>query len=259
MVRTGTFTHADFHRIFAHHRQNLIRHQSIVKHRIRSLYRLQSMYGQQARIARPCTHQNHFASKRRFPIQLRYQFAFCRLDIVLSRKNTETAVEQLFPKITASFDMMNRLFNLFAPFTCNTRHRARMQRNQCFNNLPPFPCQYRRSPSAGYGYLQRPPIHHGRHNKRTQIRRIHRIAQFRPSFRHFKNTAVKHAIIRRRNNEIHLVQHGFFKQAAQPNYFPFSHPLLKLRIQSFRNNAYARSGRQQAFRLAFGNLTRTCQ
>lgn len=155
--------------------------------------------------------------------------------------------------------MMNSLFNLFAPFTGNTRHRARMQRNQCFNNLPPFTRQYRRSTAAGYGYLQWPPIHHGRHDKRTQVRRIHRIAQFHPSFRRFKNTAVKHAIIRRRNNEIHLVQHGFFKQATQPNYFPFSRPLLKLRIQSFRNNTHARSGRQQAFRLTLGNLTRTCQ
>ena len=167
MVRTGAFAHADFHRIFAHHRQNFIRHQSIVKHRIRSLYRLQSMYGQQARIARPCAHQNHFAAKRRFSIQLRYQFALCRFDIVLSRKNTETAVEQLFPKITAAFDMMNSLFNLFSPFSGNTRHCARMQRNQCLNNLPPFTRQYRRSTAAGYGYLQRPPIHHGRHDKRT--------------------------------------------------------------------------------------------
>ena len=155
--------------------------------------------------------------------------------------------------------MMNSLFNLFAPFTCNTRHCARMQRNQCFNNLPPFPRQYRRSTAAGYGDLQRPSIHHGRHDKRTQIRRIHRIAQFCLSLRCFKNTAVKPIIIRRRNNEIYLVQHGFFKQAAQPNYFPFVRPLLKLRIQSFRNNAHARSGRQQTFRLALGNLARTCQ
>ena len=180
MVRTGAFTHADFHRIFAYHRQNFIRHQSIVKHGIRSLNRL--------------------------------------------------------------------------PFAGNTRHRARMQRNQCLNNLPPFTRQYRRSTAAGYGDLQRSPIHHGRYDKRTQVRRIHRITQFCPSFRRFKNTVVKHVVIRRRNNKIHLVQHGFFKQAAQPNYFPFSRPLLKLRIQSFRNNAYARSGRQQAFRLAFGNL-----
>ena len=37
-------------------------------------------------------------------------------------------------------------------------------------------CQDRRSTTTGYGYLQRPSIHYGRHDKRTQIRRIYRIA-----------------------------------------------------------------------------------
>ena len=155
--------------------------------------------------------------------------------------------------------MMNSLFNLFAPFTGNTRHRARMQRNQCFT-LPPFTRQYRRSTAAGYGYLQWPPIHHGRHDKRTQVRRIHRIAQFHPSFRRFKTRRLNMPLSVAAITKYTSSSMASSKQATQPNLFSLQPPIAETADSKFPQQYAMRApadNRLSALRSV--TFTRTCQ
>ena len=127
---------------------------------------------------------------------------------------TEAAVEQIFPKTPPLFRAVNGCFDAVAPAAGGLRHFAGVQRNQHFNNLPPFARQNRRRAAAGDGDFYRTPVDNGGNDKRTEFGVVHRITQFSARFGGLVDAAVEFVVVGGGNGQKHIIQISIMEFSA---------------------------------------------